>query len=80
LLLERNWVHVNCCIPSTLHQVLLRWKGDVRVLYLGYRESLVTAQKPLYDWLPPAVNGWETKHPISDKVPLVLDEEEEPPT
>jgi hypothetical protein len=22
----RDWIHVNCCIPSTLHQFLIRWR------------------------------------------------------
>ena len=29
LLLERDWIHANCCIPSTMHQCLIQWIGDV---------------------------------------------------
>ena len=24
----RDWIHVNQCIPSTLHQMLIQWVGD----------------------------------------------------
>jgi len=29
LLLGRDWIHANCCIPSTIHQCLIQWIGDV---------------------------------------------------
>ena len=29
LLLGRDWIHANCCIPSTMHQCLIKWIGDV---------------------------------------------------
>jgi len=28
LLLGRDWIHANYCIPSTLHQCLVQWVGD----------------------------------------------------
>jgi hypothetical protein len=28
VLLERNWIHTNCCIPSTMHQCLIQRDGD----------------------------------------------------
>jgi len=28
LLLGRDWIHANCCIPSTMHQCLVQWEGD----------------------------------------------------
>jgi len=28
LLLGRDWIHANCCIPSTMHQCLVPWVGD----------------------------------------------------
>jgi hypothetical protein len=43
----------------------------------GYRlwpKNLDTTQ------FPPTTNGWETKYPVSDMVPPLLDEEEGPPT
>ena len=29
VLLGRDWIHANCCIPSTMHQCLVQWIGDV---------------------------------------------------
>jgi hypothetical protein len=28
LILGRDWIHANQCVPSTLHQMLLQWVGD----------------------------------------------------
>jgi hypothetical protein len=28
LLLGRDWIHTNCCIPSTMHQQLVQWVDD----------------------------------------------------
>jgi hypothetical protein len=28
LILGRDWIHANQCIPSTLHQMLIQWEGD----------------------------------------------------
>jgi hypothetical protein len=28
LLLGWNWIHANCCIPSTMHQQLIQWVDD----------------------------------------------------
>jgi hypothetical protein len=28
LLLGRDWIHANCCIPSTMHQCVIQWVGD----------------------------------------------------
>jgi hypothetical protein len=28
-LLGRDWIHMNQCIPSTLHEILLQWVGDL---------------------------------------------------
>ena len=28
LLVGRDWIHANCCIPSTMHQCLIQWVGD----------------------------------------------------
>jgi len=28
LMLGRDWIHANCCIPSTMHQCLVQWVGD----------------------------------------------------
>jgi hypothetical protein len=28
VLFGRDWIHANCCIPSTMHQCLIQWDGD----------------------------------------------------
>jgi hypothetical protein len=28
LLLGRDWIPANCCVPSTMHQCLVQWVGD----------------------------------------------------
>jgi hypothetical protein len=28
VLLKRDWIHANCCIPSMMHQCLIQWDGD----------------------------------------------------
>jgi hypothetical protein len=28
ILLGTDWIHANCCIPSTMHQCLIQWDGD----------------------------------------------------
>jgi hypothetical protein len=28
ILLRRDWIHANYCIPSTMHQCLIQWDGD----------------------------------------------------
>ena len=28
VLLGRDWIHANCCVPSTMHQSLIQWDGD----------------------------------------------------
>lgn len=27
-LLGRDWIHANCCVPSTMYQFLIQWVGD----------------------------------------------------
>jgi hypothetical protein len=35
ILLGRDWIHANCCIPSTMHQSLIQWIGDTVEVVLG---------------------------------------------
>ena len=33
VLLGRDWIHTNCCVPSTMHQCLVQWDGyEVEVI------------------------------------------------
>jgi hypothetical protein len=33
LILGRDWIHANKCVPSTLHQMLIQWVDDVVVVH-----------------------------------------------
>ena len=35
LLLGRDWIHANCCIPSMMHQCLVHWVGENIEIVLG---------------------------------------------
>jgi len=35
LLLRIDWIHANCCIPSTMHQSLIQWIVDNVEVVLG---------------------------------------------
>ena len=42
-LLERDWIHANWCVPSSLHQFLLFWKGDeVEVVWAVKQHFIAT--------------------------------------
>jgi len=42
LLLWRDWIHANCCIPSTMHQCLIHWVGD-KIQIVPWDSSYVIA-------------------------------------
>jgi len=43
LLLGPDWIHANCCIPSTMHQCLIQWQGDnVKVVSADTSVSVAT--------------------------------------
>ena len=43
LLLGRDWIHVNCCVPSTMHQCLIQWHGDnVELVHVDDSVSIAT--------------------------------------
>ena len=43
-LLGRDWIHANCCIPSTMHQCVVQWIGDsVEVVNADSSFSVATA-------------------------------------
>lgn len=45
LLLGRDWIHANCCIPSTMHQCLIQWIGDtVEVVSANSSFSIASAE------------------------------------
>ena len=48
-LLGRDWIHTNCCVPSTIHQCLIQWDGnDVEVIPAD--DSFDVAMDETYFW------------------------------
>ena len=48
LLLGRDWIHANCCVPSTTHQCLIQWHGDnVELVHADDSVSTATVD-PMY--------------------------------
>lgn len=47
LLLGRDWIHMNCCVPSRMHQCLIQWQGDdVKIVSADTTVSITTADAP----------------------------------
>lgn len=46
LLLGRDWIHANCCIPSTMHQYLIQWQGDQ--VEIMQADSLSEMESPIF--------------------------------
>src|SRR5215204_6684465 len=50
VLLRRDWIHTNCCIPSTMHQCLIQWDGDeVEVVHADDSIEISTADMSISD-------------------------------
>ena len=48
LILGRDWIHANQCVPSTLHQFLIQWVGDeIEVIYADPSACIATADAPV---------------------------------
>jgi hypothetical protein len=41
LILGRDWIHANQCVPSTLHQFLIQWVGDEAEIVHGDASACV---------------------------------------
>jgi hypothetical protein len=45
VLLERDWIHTNGCVPSTLHQCVIQWIGDeLEVVQAGEEVCIAVAE------------------------------------
>jgi hypothetical protein len=50
VLLGRDWIHANCCIPSTMHQCLIQWGGDeVEVVHADDSNGISHAAMSIWD-------------------------------
>src|SRR4051812_43285790 len=55
VILGRDWVHANQCVPSTMHQFLIQWVDDeVEVIYADNSVYVAMAESSL-DWQHPNV-------------------------
>ena len=65
LLLGRDWIHGNCFIPSTMHQCLIQWIGDV-VEIVATDSSFSIASAEACEWSYEKIScfssqAWETE-------------------
>jgi hypothetical protein len=50
ILLGRDWIHANCCIPSTMHQCLVQWDGaEVEVVHADNSIEISHAAMSIWD-------------------------------
>ena len=50
LLVGRDWIHANCCVPSTMHQCLIQWHGDdVELVRADEFVSIATADPVFWE-------------------------------
>lgn len=49
VMLGRDWIHANHCVPSTLHQTLIQWVGDVEVVHADTSACVALADASV-DW------------------------------
>jgi hypothetical protein len=50
ILLGRDWIHANCCIPSMMHQCLIQWDGDeVKVVHADDSIEISLAAMSVWD-------------------------------
>jgi hypothetical protein len=64
VLLGRDWIHANCCIPSTMHQCLIQWDEDeVEVVQADDSTSVALADADFWN-----SEGQEclSGHPLED--------------
>jgi len=51
-LLGRDWIHANCCIPSTMHQCIIQWIEDsMKVVHAYSAFSIATADPKVWSGL-----------------------------
>ena len=60
LFLGHDWIHANCCVPSTMHQCLIQWhRHNVELVHADDSMSIATAD-PMY-WEPKDFECFSTK-------------------
>jgi hypothetical protein len=50
VILGRDWIHANHCIPSTLHQFLIQWiDDDIEVVHMN-ASAYIALANAMTDW------------------------------
>ena len=50
LLLGRDWIHANYCVPSTMHQCLIQWhEDDVELVHTDESVSIAIADPVFWE-------------------------------
>jgi hypothetical protein len=50
VVLGRDWIRTNCCVPSTLHQFLIQWIDDeIEVVYTD-ASAYIALANAIVDW------------------------------
>jgi hypothetical protein len=51
LLLGRDWIHANCCVPSTMHQQLIQWVyDDIEVVQADNSVSVANMEPAFWEY------------------------------
>jgi hypothetical protein len=50
VILGRDWIHANCCIPSTLHQFLIQWIDDEVEVVHADASAYIALADATADW------------------------------
>jgi hypothetical protein len=50
VILGRDWIHINCCVPSTLHQFLIQWIGDEIEVVHADASAYIAQADAMVDW------------------------------
>src|SRR6266542_381284 len=53
VILGRDWLHANQCVPSTLHQFLIQWVDDEVEVVHADNSACVALVDSLVDWQHP---------------------------
>jgi hypothetical protein len=54
VILGHDWIHANCCVPSTLHQFLIQWIDDeIKVVHADASAYIALADA----WERPTIVG-----------------------
>jgi hypothetical protein len=77
LLLGRDWIDANCCVPSTMHQCLVQWIGDKIEVVPGDSSYIIaSAESDTYERTlqekPPFSNGYMATQAASHRQNHIL--------